>query len=52
MKQLLNQLDLYFEKTPDWIRQHRFLVGSILFLVVVMTALGIPRITIDLTLES
>ena len=52
MKQLLNQLNLYFEKTPDWIRQHRLLVVTILVLSVILPAISIPRITIDLTLES
>ena len=32
MKRLLNHLDLYFEKTPDRIRQHRLLVVTVLLL--------------------
>ena len=32
MKRLLDRLDLYFEKTPDWIRRHRLLVGMVLLL--------------------
>ena len=52
MKRLLNHLDLYFEKTPDRIRQHRLLVVTLLLLSVVLPALSIPRISIDMTLES
>ena len=52
MKRLLDRLDLYFEKTPDWIRRHRLLVGMVLLLAIVLPALSIPRISIDMTLES
>lgn len=51
MTKLLNRTNLFFERLPDRMRRIRWPVWTLLILVTVFLALGIGRITIDMSME-
>ncbi|MBF0277491.1 MAG: RND family transporter [SAR324 cluster bacterium] len=52
MKQVLNQLNVFFERVPARIIDHRRLMWILLLLAVIFTGLGIQWIVIDMSLDA
>jgi len=52
MKGILNRLNIFFEEMPDNLRKHRIWVWAFFILLTAVLVTGIPRIRIDMTMES
>ncbi len=52
MKKILDRLNQFFETSPDVFREHRVRVWIVFIVVTALVSIGIPRIRIDMSMES